>query len=242
MQNFLFKSGLQDQRDTDVTTDELEQFFKAIVDSPQLYPYFMKIFPDGLWRKCTKMADYITRVSNKDIITPADTEFLKKIHHRLGIDEATYDEFTSLFAHICCRNKSDARRKQMLSTFSLLKEHICPFAGRGKNFAAFCEVVLNLDPKNWKQEVDNEPGCWLDSFPQPSGCFRSIGELASSEAWNEQAHLVHLQKRLRRCHKLITVIQNNGKRMEMRISKLEEESKKEQFRLKSKRDLDLVWN
>jgi len=48
MQNFLFKSGLQDKRDSGVTTDEIEQFFDAIVDSPQLYPYFMELFPDGL--------------------------------------------------------------------------------------------------------------------------------------------------------------------------------------------------
>jgi len=240
MQKICFQFGPQDKRDPGITTDDLEHFFKAIEDSPQLYPYFMKIFPDGLWRLCTKMASYITRVSNKNIITPADTEFLKKIHHGLGIDEATYDEFTRLFAHVCCRNKSDSRRKKMLSIFSLLKEHICPSAGREKNFAAFCGVVLNLDPKEWKQEADSEPTCWLDSFPEPSSCFRSIHEIPRSEVWNEPAHCFHLKKRLRRCEKLIRVIQNNSERMEMRISKLEEESKSEQFIMKRKRDLDLV--
>jgi len=242
MQNFCFKSGLQDKSDPDVTTDDIEQFIKAIVDNPQLYPYFMKLFPDGLWRMCTKMASYLTRIWNKSMITPADTEMLKKIHHRLGIDEATYDEFTMLFAHICCRNKSDARRKKMLATFSMLKEHICPFAGRRKNFAAFCGVVLNLDHKDCKKEVDSKHGCWLDSFPEPSGCFRSIGELNRSEVWNEHAHFFHLQKRLRGCEKLITVIQNDIKYMEMRILKLEEGSRNEQFIRNRKRDLDLVWN
>jgi len=242
MENIFLKSGLQDKTDPDVTTDDIEQFFRAIIDSPQLYPWFMKLFPDGLWRKCTKMASFITRVSKKNMITPSDTEFLKKIHHPLGIDEATYDEFTRLFAHICCRNKSDARRKKMLSTFSLLKEQICPFAGRGKNFAAFCGVVLNLDANDRMQEVDKEPGCWVDSFPEPSGCFRSICESTRAEVWNEDAHFFHLQKRLRRCEKLITVIQNNTERMDMRISKLEQESKNEQFMMKRKRDLDLVLN
>jgi len=188
------------------------------------------------------MASYITRISKKNMITPADTEFLKKIHHPLVIDEATYDEFTRLFAHICCRNKSDACRKKMLSTFSLLKEQICPFAGKRKNFAAFCGVVLNLENNDRKQEVDKEPGSWLDSFPEPSRCFGSICELTRSEVWNEQAHCFHLQKRLRRCEKLITVIQNKTKRMDMRLSKLEQESKNEQFMMKKKTDLDLVLN
>jgi len=234
----------QDEINRTITSDVIEQVCNAIVDSPQLYPYFMELDRHGLWSKCTKMAGYITTISNKKILTPADTEFLKKIHHGMNISETTYDDFTRLFAHICCRNKSDAWRKKMLSTFSLLKAHVCPVAGSGKNYAAFCQVISHLNPVDWKKEVGrSRSSAWLDSFTEPSDKFyiSTNGELSRSEVWNDKAQYFHLRKRLRKCQKLITVIQNNSKRMEMRIAKLEEE-KKVQMMTKQKRDLDLVCN
>jgi len=191
------------------------------------------------------MASYFTRVLNKDKITPADTEYLKKIHRRLNIKETSYDLFTSLFAHICCRNKSDARRKKFLSTFSLLKAPVCPIAGSGKVLAAFCGVISNLDPVARKEEPDKKVGCaWSDSFPDPSTCnfLKSNGELSRSEIWNEKAQYFHLRKRLRKLEKMITVIHCRSKRMEERIANLENESRKQQKSNRQQRDLDLVYN
>jgi len=222
------KPAYQDKDDPTISNDSIEEFYYAILNSPELYPYFMEIHQKGLWRKCNKMASYITLLSNKSIITPADTEFLKKIHHSLSINESTYEDFTKLFAHICCRNKSDFRRKKMLSLFSLLKPYICPVAGSEENFAAFCKVILNLNPADWNRR------------PRDNFFFRSNDELSRSEIWNEQAQYIHLRKRLRRCEKLITVIQNKTRRMEMRITKLEENSKKNENMTKQQRDLELV--
>jgi len=175
-----------------ITKDIIEEFCNAIKDSPGLNPYFMGLDRDRLWSKCTKMAEYITTVSNKKILTPADTEFLKKIHHRMDISETTYDDFTRLFAHICCRSKSDACRKKMLSLFSLLKAHICPLAGSEKTYATFCEVISNLNPEDWKKEVDNSRNSsWLDSFSEPSYYVSKTGELCYSEVWNEKAQYFH---------------------------------------------------
>merc|ERR1719233_1912188 len=200
----------------------------------------MELRPNGLWRKCNRMASYFTRVLNKDIITPADTEYLKKIHHPLNINETSYDVFTSLFAHICCRNKSDARRKKFLSTFSLLKAHVCPIAGGKQNLNAFVGVISKL-PFAWKEEVVNRDCTWLDSFPElNNNCFfRTNGGLSRSEIWNEQAQYFHLRKRLRELEKLITVIRYKSKRMEMRIANLEKESRKKQMPTKQHRNLDL---
>jgi len=221
--------GCQDKDDPTISNDSIEEFYCAILNSPEFYPSFMNIHRKRLWRKCNKMASYITLVSNKNIITPADTEYLKKIHHRMNINENTYDDFTRLFAHICCRNKSDFRRRKMLSLFSLLKASICPVAGSGKNFAAFCKVISNLDPVHCNPE------------PRNNSFFRSDGQqLGCTEMWNEQAQKFHLRKRLRQCEKLITVIQNRTERMEMRIAKLEEIRKKDQKVTKQQRDLDLV--
>jgi hypothetical protein len=189
------------------------------------------------------MAECITTVSKKKMITPADTEFLKAIHHGMNINEITYDDFTSLFAHICCRNKSDTWRKKMLSIFSLLKAHICPVAGSRKSYAAFCKVISKLHPVDWKKETDEGQSCaWSDSFPDPSNKLYVCpnGEFSRCEVWNEKAENIHLQKRLRKCQKLLTVIENKSKRMKMRIAKLEGKNKKAKM-MNQKKDLDLVF-
>jgi len=242
MQTKIVKSGYQDKDDTTISTECIEEFCNKILDSPELYPYFMELRPSGLWRKCNKLASYITSILNKNIITPADTEFLKKIHHRLDIKEADYDEFTKLFAHICCRNKSDLHRKKMLSMFSLLKAHVCPVARSRQNLLTFVEVMSNIKPVDWKVEVDKGRSCsWLDSFPVPTNnCFLKSQR---SVIWNEKAQYVHLRKRLRNCEKLITVIQNKTERMEVRIANLEKDRKEDLVLSKKQhRDLDLICN
>jgi len=138
------------------------------LNSPELYPYFMKLRPDGLFGMCNKMSSYLTRVFHKNTITPADTQHLKQIHHSMNIKEETYDKFTKLFAHICCRGKSDSRRKKMLRMFKLLKAHICPSAGTKKNLDAFVWVISNLhsDSEEW---TDNKAqNCSkVDAFSNP---------------------------------------------------------------------------
>jgi len=227
-----------------ITTEVIKEFYNAILDSPELYPYFMELRPNGLWRMCNKMASYFTMVLNKDRITPADTEYLKKIHRNMNISEDSYDTFTGKFAHICCRNKSDARRQKMLSMFSLLKAHICPNASSGKPYKAFVKVISKLDPVAQKKEVDKSKSTkWLDSFPEPNvgGSLRSSGEFGRSEMWNEQANYFHLRQRVRKLQKLITVIKYKSERMEARVAKLEVESMN-QLGKKPQRDLDLVYS
>jgi len=241
------KSEWQDHDDPVITKEVIEEFYDAILNSPELYPYFMELRPNGLWRKCNMMASYFTRVLNKDKITPADTEYLKQIHRSLNIKETSYDMFTGLFAHICCRNKSDARRKKFLSKFSLLKAHVCPIAGNDKIWDAFCGVISNLHSHSAsrKQELEKKSGCaWSDSFPDPSSYnfFKANGALSRSEVWNEKAQDFHLRKRLRTLKKQITVIYYKSKRMEMRIANLEMESRKQQKFTMQQRDLDLVYN
>jgi len=243
------KSELQDEEDQVITPEVIKKFYDAILDSPELYPYFMELRPNGLWRKCNKMASFFTRVLHKEIITPADTQHLKTIHHCLNINESSYGIFTRLFAHICCGNKSDARRKKMLSMFSMLKAHICPNAGGGKNLAAFCQVISKMEPVPMieVEDVDGEEHCtWMDSFPEPSdnSFLGASGELfGRSEILNEQAWHFHLRKRLRKMEKLIKVIQNKSKGMEIRVAKLEINSRQQQNMVTNQqRNLDLVYS
>lgn len=235
-------SGSQDSNTSAISTDSIKEFYDAILESPELYPFFMELRPNGLWRMCNKMACYFSRVLGKDRITPADTEHLKKIHHSLNINEASYDRFTQLFAHICCRNKSDARRKKMLSTFALLKAHICPNAGASESLFAFYKVISNLPVAQKKEKHKTKNTSWLDTFPEPNaGCFlKSTGEFAISESWNQPAQYFHLRKRVRELEKLMTVIQYKSKRMEVRIANLEVQNM--QMGTRKQRDLDLVYS
>merc|ERR1719320_994750 len=206
----------------------------------------MELRPNGLWRKCNKMASFFTRFLHKEIITPADTQHLKEIHHCLNINESSYDLFTRLFAHISCSNKSDARRKKMLSMFRMLKAHICPNAGSGKNLAVFLDVISKMEPvpKNEVEDSDNEEHCtWMDSFPSPrdDSFVGARGELfRRSDIWNEQAQNFHLCKRLRKLEKLVTVIHNKSKRMEIRVAQLEINSRKRKLVTNQQRNMDLM--
>jgi len=237
-------TGSQDSDTSVITKEIIKEFYDALLESPELYPFFMELRPNGLWRMCNKMANYFSRVLGKDRITPADTEHLKKIHHSLNISEASYDRFTQLFAHICCRNKSDARRKKMLSTFALLKAHICPSAGASKNLFAFYKVISNLPVATKEERSKKKSNSWLDTFPEPNaGCFlRSTGVFGSSEIWNQPAQYFHLRKRVRKLEKLMTVIQYQSKRMEVRIANLEFQNMNQQIGIRKQRDLDLVYN
>jgi len=237
------KSGLQNTDDPVITTAAIKEFYNAILDSPELYPYFMKLSPNGLWRMCNKMASFFTHVLKKDRITPVDTEYLKKIHHNMNISENSYDIFTGKFAHICCRNKSDALRQKMLSIFSLLKAHICPSASSGKPYKAFVKVISKLDPVAQKEEAHKTKSTkWLDSFPEPkASCLKSTGEFGRSEIWNEEANYFHLRQRIRKLQKLITVMKYKSERMETRVAQLEIASMKQQGK-KNQRDLDLVYS
>jgi hypothetical protein len=226
-----------------ITTEAIKEFYNAILDSPELYPCFMALRPNGLWSMCNKMASYFTLILSKDRITPADTEYLKKIHHNMNISEYAYDTFTGKFAHICCRNKSDAWRQKMLSMFSLLKAHICPSASSEKSYKAFVKVISKLHPVSHKEEVHKTiSGKWLDSFPEPNvgGFLRSNGVFGRSEVWNEQANFFHLRQRVRKLQKLLTLIKHKSELMETRIAELEAASMNQHGR-KPQRDLDLVY-
>jgi len=230
-------SGSQESDTTLITRASIKEFYDAILESPELYPYFMELGPKGLWRICNKMAFYFSRVLSKDRITPADTEHLKTIHHSLNISEASYDRFTQLFSHMCCRNKSDISRKKMISTFALLKAHICPKAGASQNLFAFYKVIANLPVVKTKPKSTK----WLDTFPElKAGCLRST-EFASLESWNEPAQSFRLRKRLRELQKLMAVIHYKSKRMELRVSKLEVKNMKLRLGPEKQHDLDLVY-
>jgi len=219
----------QKQKDDAIITipsEVIEVFYQEILESPELYPYFMTLRPNGLWTKCEMMAKYFSSIYNKDNITPADTQQLKKTHHCLNISETAYDQFTKLFAHICCRGKDDNCRRHILRINSLLKAHICPSAGKRKNLAAFCKVIseINTVRKHKKGDVEQKMATSrFDRLSSLSAKNTEVGHLVfgRAEVWNEKAQAFHLRKRVRDLEKILNDIHKKSEAMEKRVTELE---------------------
>jgi len=227
-QNEKIKSEQRPKDDSVMTipTEVVEVFYQKILESPELYPYFMTLRPNGLWTKCESMAKYFSRIYSKHIITPADTQQLKKIHHCLNISESAYDEFTKLFAHICCRGRDDNCHRRVLRVNSLLKAHICPSANKLKNLAAFCKVISNINPVVQHTENDEEHKSVTSRFEKLSPFSEAnakVGHLVfgRAEVWNERAQSFHMRKRLRELEKLLKRIHKKSEDMEKRVTELE---------------------
>jgi len=213
------------------STEVVKEFYEEILQSPELYPYFMTLRPNGLWRKCDRMASYFSRVFKKDFITPADTQHLKKIHHDLNITEKSYDMFTKLFAHTCCKGKSDNHRKRMLRLSGLLKAHICGNPDGGKNLKAFLKVISNINNDN--RVIGGGQRSTLNtvsaSATQTGGLKQLVTQTGGlkqlvnngSEVFNARAHYFHLRKRLQELERLIGVIRTRCERMEECVAILE---------------------
>jgi len=209
-----------------IPSEVVKVFYQKILESPELYPYFMTLRPNGLWTKCERMAKYFSCIYNKDIITPADTLQLKKTHHGLNISEAAYDEFTKLFAHICCRGKDDNCRRRMLRINNLLKAHICPSAGKQKNLGIFCKVISQVNPIREYTKDDEERTRVTSRFDKVSRFSvenTKVGHLFfdREEVWNEKAQAFHLRKRMRNLEKILHNIHKKCDAMEKRVTELE---------------------
>jgi len=165
------------------------------------------------------VAKYFSYIYNKDIVTPGDTQQLKKTHNSLNISETAYDEFTMLFAHTCCRGKDDNCRRRILRINSLLKAHICPSAGKRKNLAVFCKVISKINPVRKYTKNDEEQESVTSRFDKLS----PFGHLVygRTELWNEKAQAFHLRKRLRDLEKTLNNIYKKSEAMEKRVTELE---------------------
>jgi len=108
----------------DVDLEAVHEFYKAVQESPLLYPYFMNVKAEKREDVMRNIACLFHKTLQKQF-SPADSVRLRDIHKNLNITDVAYNKFTKLFAHICCKGKSDKLRARMLKSFAILKSEIC---------------------------------------------------------------------------------------------------------------------
>lgn len=108
----------------DVDLEAVHEFYKAVQEDPLLYPYFMNVKAEKREDVMRNIACLFHKTLQKQF-SPADSVRLRNIHKNLKITDEAYNKFTKLFAHICCKGKSDKLRARMLKSFARLKGEIC---------------------------------------------------------------------------------------------------------------------
>jgi len=142
------KSQQRWSRTLEVDLAAVHEFYQAVQESPLLYPYFMDVKKEKRENVMQKIACSFHKALQHHH-TMADSESLVSIHKNLNIDETAYNEFTNLFAHICCRGKSDKLRARMLKSFAKLKSKICTTSvEKHPANLAYLYGMLNLNSKS----------------------------------------------------------------------------------------------
>jgi len=125
----------------DVDLEAVHEFYKAVQESPLLYEYFMNVKTEKREAVMRNIACLFHKTLQKGY-SPADSVRLRNIHKNLNITDEAYNKFTKLFAHICCKGKSDKLRARMLKSFAMLKGEICSTIGKPPvDLAGFFELL-----------------------------------------------------------------------------------------------------
>jgi len=191
----------------DVDLEAVHEFYKAVQESPLLYEYFMNVKAEKREDVMRNIACLFHKTLQKGF-APADSVRLRNIHKNLNITDEAYNKFTKLFAHICCRGKSDKLRARMLKTFAMLKSEICSTTGKQPvDLASFFELLteskgcsrdlvqVETKQKTCVNRITGEPNVkpkWV-SFPRDSAQSLVLGR---AKAWNNRSTHEQLKKRI----------------------------------------------
>jgi len=214
---------------TEVDLAAVHEFYEAVQGCHLLYPYFMKVKAENRENIMQKIACSFHNTLQKQH-TPADSIRLKAIHKDLNINEDVYNRFTYLFAHICCRGKSDELRARMLKTFALLKSEICLSSNEQPcDIASFFEMLHSQSEYSSPQPEAGESGTPvakdLDNNVQGSVWFPCESPrtmvLERAKAWNNRSSHGQLLKKITKLEKNITNLADLNCKLDRRIQAME---------------------
>jgi len=216
----------------DVDLEAVHEFYTAVQESPLLYEYFMNVKAEKREDVMRNIACLFHKTLQKGY-SPADSVRLRNIHKNLNITDEAYNKFTKLFAHICCKGKSDKLRARMLKTFAMLKNEICSTRGRPPvDLAEFFELLtdstgctkdlLQADTKEKGSlnRVLREPhtGTHKVSFPRDSAQSLVLGR---AKAWNNRSTHEQLKKKISELEVKINHLANLNYALDARIKLME---------------------
>jgi len=214
---------------TEVDLAAVHEFYEAVQACHLLYPYFMNVKAENREKTMQKIACSFHKTLQKQH-TPADSIRLKAIHKDLNIKEDVYNRFTYLFAHICCRGKSDELRARMLKTFAMLKSEICLSSSEQPcDIASFFEMLHSNPQYSYPQREAGESGTPVaeylsknvqDSVWFPRECPRTM-VLERAKAWNNRSTHGQLLKKITELEKNISSLTDLNCKLNMRIQAME---------------------
>jgi len=220
----------------EVDLEAVHEFYNAVQENPLLYEYFMEV-------KAGKREDVMRNIAclfHKTLQkgnSPADSVRLRNIHKNLKITDEAYNKFTKLFAHICCRGKSDKLRARMLKTFAMLKSEICSTTGKHPvDLAGFfklltdskrCSKDLTQVDYTQKARVLREPNTIHDQVSFPPDSAQSL-VWDRAKAWNNRSTHEQLKKKIVELEAKIHRLANQNELLDARIKEMEPMSPLEQ--------------
>jgi len=187
---------------SEVDLEAVHEFYKAVQESPLLYPYFMNVKADKREDVIQNIACSFHKTLQKEF-SPEDSLRLRNIHKKLNITDNAYNRFTKLFAHMCCKNKNDKLRARMLKAFSELKSEICSASVKHPiDLTSFFELLTDSSastthPKN-QSESNGEtlPNKFVNEQKnKPCDLTRCL-VLERAKAWNNRNTHEELVKKI----------------------------------------------
>jgi len=219
----------------DVDLEAVHEFYKAVQESPLLYPYFMNVKAEKREDVMRNIACLFHKTLQKQF-SPSDSVRLRDIHKNLEITEVAYNRFTKLFAHICCKGKSDELRARMLKSFATLKSEICSTTEKQPvDLASFFELLTDSksspsdqdSPIESKQQTNmnnlNDPITYPQKVFFPRHSAQSL-VLGRAKVWNNRSTHEQLRKRIVELEDKITQLANLNHSLDARIKAMEPRS------------------
>jgi truncated hemoglobin YjbI len=217
----------------DVDLKAVHEFYNAVQEDPLLYPYFMDVKKDKREGVMRNIACMFHKTLEKQFTT-ADSLKLQNIHRNLHITDIAYDRFTKLFAHICCKGKSNKLRARMFKSFTRLKSDVCSTRGKlPADLAEFfelltdskgcsCDLYSKVEKKHKAHEtrVLNKLNTNLHKFSFPRDSAQSL-VLDRAKAWNNRATHEQLKKKINKLEDKINILAKLNDELDSRIKVME---------------------
>jgi len=221
-----------DPESNDVDLEAVHEFYKAVQEDPLLYPYFMNVKAEKREDVMRNIASLFHKTLQKQF-SPEDSVRLRNIHKNLNITDAAYNKFTKLFAHICCKGKSDKLRARMLKSFAMLKSEICsPKEQQPITISDFFRLITNCgsikdiySPADTKRKTSSNRVLHEKNtsphkvyFPRDSAQSLVLGR---AKAWNNRSTHDQLRKKIVELEVQINRLSSLNHSLDLRIKAME---------------------
>jgi len=220
---------------SEVDLEAVHEFYNAVQESSLLYPYFMHVKVDKRKNVMQNIACLFYKTLQNDFSQNVSTR-LRNIHKKLNVTDNAYNQFTKLFAHICCENKSEELRARMPKAFSELRSEICLASViHPVDLTSFFEFIadsctstkyLNSQVKNRVETLANQVKNDPKNKPYLISCPRASTKslvLERAKAWKKRIAQDDIEKKIMELEIKVSQLVNVSNDLYARIEAVEEQ-------------------